>query len=412
MIALKDIQQASQQVTPHVHRTPCAPSETLSELLGCQVFLKMENLQITGAFKERGALNKLAALSDEQKEKGVITASAGNHAQGLAFHARRLGIGATIVMPESTPLNKVTSVRRYGPEVVLHGSNYDDSFEEAAALQQRHGYTFVHPFDDPDVIAGQGTIALEMLEEVPELDVILVPVGGGGLISGIAVAAKALKPEIRVVGVQAKQAPAIHNAFSSGSIMPVRPGPTIADGIAVKSPGHLTISVIRQFVDQMVLVSDEEIASAILILLEREKTVVEGAGACPVAAMMYHREALELSDKKVGLVVSGGNIDMNLLSRIIERGMVKDGRMVRLRIELVDVPGQLAKTSRILAEQNANVLEVYHNRSFLHASFGETFLDITLETRGNEHIETIIAALAKEGYRSHNLSQAAAPVNP
>ncbi len=359
---------------------------------------------MTGAFKERGALNRLQQLSDEQKAKGVITASAGNHAQGLAYHAQRLGIKATIAMPEATPQNKVQSVRRFGPDVVLHGKNFDESFEEAAALQQRHGFTFVHPFDDEAVIAGQGTIAVEMLEDVPLLDAIVVPIGGGGLIAGVATAAKALKPEIKIIGVQSRQASAMYSAVGSGHVMPVRPGPTIADGIAVKSPGHLTYPIIRDLVDQIVLVDEEEIAAAVLLLLEREKTLAEGAGACPLAAMMY-REELQLQGKHVAMIISGGNIDMTLLSRIIERGMVKDGRMARLRIELFDIPGQLAQTSKILAEQSANVLEVYHNRSFLPASMGKTYLDVTLETRGPEHVEAIIAALEEQGYKTHILSK-------
>ena len=403
MVTLEDIQQVRGQIRSSIYHSPCAPTETLSKLLHCHAYLKLENLQLTGAFKERGALSKLLRLPDEQKAKGVVTASAGNHAQGLACHAARMGIKATIVMPKPTPLNKVSNVRRFGPEVILHGANFDEAVEEAAHLQQRHGYTFVHPFDDEAIIAGQGTIALEMLEDIPKLDALVVPVGGGGLISGIAVAAKGVKPDITIIGVQAKQAPGMENALASGHVMPVRTAPTIADGIAVKSPGHLTFPIVRERVDRIVLVDEEEIAAAILILLEREKTLVEGAGACPLAAMMYH-EGLGLEGKHVGLVISGGNIDMNLLSRIIERGMVKDGRMARLRIELLDVPGQLATTSRILADASANVMEVYHNRSFLKTGFGKTYLDVTLETRGADHIDNIIDALARSGYESHLLS--------
>lgn len=404
MLTLETIQKAHGVLQDHIYHSPCVVSETLSDMLHCHAYQKLENLQITGAFKERGALNRLHHLNHDQCSKGVITASAGNHAQGLAYHAQRMGIKATIVMPEATPLNKVSNVRRFGPEVVLTGRNFDEAFEEAASLQQRYGYTFVHPFDDEAVIAGQGTIALEILNDVPDMEAIIVPIGGGGLIAGIATAAKSIKPDIRIIGIQASQASATFSAFNSGSVMPVRPGSTIADGIAVKSPGHLTFPIIRKYVDHVYLVDEEEIASAILLLLEREKILVEGAGASPLAAMMYREELHELHGKKVAMIVSGGNIDMNLLSRIIERGMVKDGRMARLRIEMSDVPGQLAATAGIFAREHANVMEVYHNRSFLKGAMGKTYLDITLETKGHEHIETIITALENAGYKTHKLS--------
>lgn len=396
MITLQDIEAAYSVVKGSVYHSPCVRSKTLSDSTGSQVFLKLENLQMTGAFKERGAINKLMSLSEEERHRGVIAASAGNHAQGVAYHATQLGSRSIIVMPKSTPLNKVNATKRHGAKVILAGRNYDEAYEEAIDIQQREGLNFIHPFDDEKVISGQGTIGLEIIEDRIDPDAVIVPIGGGGLISGIAVAIKESLPSCRIIGIQAKQAPSMKASIEGKRIIPVKSGSTLADGIAVKSVGHMTFPIVQKYVDEIVLVDEEEIAASILTLLEVEKSLVEGAGAAPLAGLAYHD--LRLEGKKVVLIISGGNIDVNLLSRIIERGQIKDGRMVRLRIELQDTPGQLAIVSRCVAELQANVIEVYHNRSFMNAAMGRTFLDITLETRGLEHVQQIISSLEAEGY--------------
>ncbi len=396
MLYFKEIEEAYRLIKNEIYHSPCVLTRTLSELTGSTVFLKLENLQMTGSFKERGALHKLLTLSEAERRRGIIAASAGNHAQGVAFHARRIESKATILMPEGTPLNKVTATRKYGAEVVLYGKNYDEAYDEAVLRQQEEGLNFIHAFDDIKIMAGQGTIGLEIIEDDIRPDAVLVPIGGGGLISGIAVAIKERYPACKIYGVQAKLASAMKVSQDANRIMPIKPSPTLADGIAVKSVGHLTFPIIQNYVDDIILIDEEEIASAILMLLEIEKTVVEGAGATPLAALVYHD--LPFKDKRVVLVLSGGNIDINILSRIIERGLIKDGRMVRLRVELQDRPGQLAIVSRCIAKLGANVLEVYHNRSFMNAPLGKTFLDITLETRGREHVQEIIDALAIENY--------------
>lgn len=396
MLTLQSIENAYQVVREEIYHSPCVLSQTLSQTIGSQVFLKLENLQMTGAFKERGALNKLVTLTQEERERGVITASAGNHAQGLAYHSKRLGGRAIIHMPVGTPLNKIVATKKHGAEVVLLGRNYDEAYEEAIAHQQQDGLNFVHPFDDELIMAGQGTIGIEIIEDKIEPEAVIVPIGGGGLISGIAVAIKETYPNCKIYGVQAKNAPAMKYSIDAGRIVPAKSQATLADGIAVKSVGHLTFPIIQQYVDDIVLVSEEEISAAIMTLLEVEKSLVEGAGASTLAALAYHD--LPIKDKRTVLILSGGNIDVNLLSRIIERGLIKDGRMVRLRVELQDSPGQLAIVSSCVARHNANVLEVYHNRSFMNAAMGKTFLDITLETRGSEHVYEIVQALEKEGY--------------
>ncbi|MFB3786113.1 MAG: threonine ammonia-lyase [bacterium] len=401
MITLHDVEEAYQAIRDAIYHSPCVLTQSLSQMTGCQVYLKLENLQMTGSFKERGALNKLLSLSDAERARGVIAASAGNHAQGVAYHALKMGGKAIIVMPEATPLNKVISTRKYGAEVILTGRNYDEAYEEAVSKQQQEGLHFIHAFDDEKVMAGQGTIALDIHADGLDPEAILVPIGGGGLIAGIAVAIKELYPQCRVIGVQTKQAPSMKSSIAAGRIIPMKSKPTLADGIAVKSVGHLTFPVVQKYVDDIVLVDEEEIAAAILTLLETEKTLVEGAGASTLAALAYHD--LGLQGKRTVLVLSGGNIDINLLSRIIERGLIKDGRMVRLRIELMDTPGQLAIVSACIARHRANVLEVYHNRSFMNAALGKTFLDITLETRGGDHVEQIISALGGEGYTVQKL---------
>ena len=401
MLSYYDIEEAYANLKSEIYHSPCVHTQSLSELTGSQVYLKLENLQMTGSFKERGALNKLLSLSETERARGVIAASAGNHAQGVAYHAHRLGGQATILMPESTPLTKVTATKKYGAQVVLYGRTYDEAYDEAVMRQQQEGLNFIHAFDDDKVMAGQGTIGMEILEDNIRPEAILVPVGGGGLISGIAVAVKEKIPSCKIYGVQAKVAPAMKRSLEAGRIIPLKSSPTLADGIAVKSVGHLTFTVIQKYVDDILLVDEEEIAAAIMILLESEKTLVEGAGAAPLAALMYRD--LPLKNKRTILVLSGGNIDINILSKIIERGLIKDGRMVRLRIQLPDIPGQLAAVTGCVAKYRANVLEVYHNRSFMNAPLGKTFLDITLETRGKEHIQEIVAALAADGFSVQSL---------
>ena len=397
MVTLEDVRAARTRIFDHVYLSPCARSETLSRLTGSQAFLKLENLQMTGAYKERGALNKLLALSPAERSKGLVAASAGNHAQAVAYHAGRLGVAATIVMPEGTPLLKVANTRGHGARVILQGSNYDEAHAEARRLEQVEGLTFVHPFDDPAVIAGQGTIALEILEQVPDVEAVLVPVGGGGLVSGMAVALKALAPAVKVVGVETEVLPCMLAALDEGRLVTVEAATTLADGIAVKRAGELTFQHVKEYVDEIVTVSEEEIASAILYLLEKEKTVVEGAGAVGVAALI-NRKVPGLEGRRVVSVISGGNIDVNVVARVIERGLVRDGRLVRINVHLQDRPGQLAKVSAVVATHRANVIEVHHSRAFSHR-FGDTTLQLTLETRGPDHVEEILRALRERGYQ-------------
>lgn len=397
MVTLQDVQAALARIRDRIYLSPCARSETLSKLTGTVAHLKLENLQMTGAYKERGALNKLLLMEVADRERGLIAASAGNHAQAVAYHAGRLGVKATIVMPEATPIMKVANTRAHGARVVLQGANYDEAYAEARRLEQAEKLTFVHPFDDPDVIAGQGTIGVEVLAQEPEVEAILVPVGGGGLVSGIAVAVKALRPATRVIGVETEVLPCILQAVEAGRPVTLDPANTIADGIAVKRAGDLTLEHVKRYVDDIVTVSEEEIASAILYLLEKEKTVVEGAGAVAVAALMQ-RKVRGLEGRRVVAIVSGGNIDVNLVARVIERGLVKDGRLVRISVPLQDKPGQLAKVSSIVANARANVIEVHHTRAFAYR-FGDTTLQLTLETRGPEHVEEILRALRERGYQ-------------
>jgi threonine dehydratase len=397
MVTLEDVQAARARIRDRIYLSPCARSETLSKLTGTTALLKLENLQMTGAYKERGALNKLLQLPAAEREQGLIAASAGNHAQAVAYHAGRLGVKATIVMPEATPIMKVANTRAHGARVVLHGANYDEAYAEARRLEHVERLTFVHPFDDPDVIAGQGTVALEILEQEPEVDAVLVPIGGGGLVSGVGAVLKALRPGAKVVGVETEVLPSMLQALEAGRPVTLDPANTVADGIAVKRAGDLTFEHVRRLVDEIVTVSEEEIASAILYLLEREKTVVEGAGAVAVAALMQHK-VRGLEGRRVVSIVSGGNIDVNLVARVIERGLVKDGRLVRVSVALQDKPGQLAKVSAIVANHRANVIEVHHTRAFSHR-FGDTTLQLTLETRGLEHVEEILRALRERGYQ-------------
>jgi threonine dehydratase len=401
MVTLTDVQAALGRIRDRIYLSPCARSETLSRLTGTSAFLKLDNLQMTGSYKERGALNKLLTLSDAERARGLIAASAGNHAQGVAYHAGRLGVTATIVMPETTPIMKAANTRAHGARVVLFGSSYDEAYAEARRLEQAEGLTFVHPFDDPAVIAGQGTTALEILEQVPEVEAVVVPVGGGGLISGVATVVKAVRPSVKVIGVETEVLPSMLQALEAGRPVTLDPASSVADGIAVKRAGDLTFEHVKALVDEIVTVSEEEIASAILYLLEKEKTVVEGAGAVSVAALLQRR-ARGLEGKRVVSIVSGGNIDVNLVARIIERGLVKDGRLVRISVALTDKPGQLAKVSTIVANHRANVIEVHHTRAFA-TRFGDTTLQLTLEARGPSHIEEILQALRERGYQVQQL---------
>jgi threonine dehydratase len=396
MVTLSDIQTALGRIRKSIQISPCTRSETFSELTGNSVYLKLENRQRTGAYKERGALNKLLTLSVEERERGVIAASAGNHAQAVAYHAARLGIRARICMPLPTPLIKVSATRGYGADVVLHGANYDEAFAEALRQSEADKITFVHAFDDEAVIAGQGTLGLELLEQHPDLEVFVVPIGGGGMIGGLACAVKEKNPRVRVIGVQPSRLPSMKVAVAEGKPVTLAAAVTIADGIAVRRAGERTLPLVQKYVDEIVTVEEEEVANAILLLLEREKTLAEGAGAAGVAALVNHR--VELSGRRVAAIIGGGNIDVTLLARIIERGLVKDGRLVRLRVHLPDYPGALHRLTGILAEHRANLVETSYDRAYHGVNLGDTAIDITMETRGPEHIAELIAALGAAGY--------------
>jgi threonine dehydratase len=400
MLSLNDIQSALGRIRSSIYLSPCALSATFSESTANEVYLKLDNLQRTGAFKERGALNKLLSLSAEERAQGVIAASAGNHAQGVAYHAGKLGIRAQICMPLTTPLIKVSATRGYGADVVLHGANYDEAYEEALRRSQAEHLTFVHAFDDDAVIAGQGTIGLELLEQHPDLEAVVVPIGGGGLIGGIACALKESHSpsnrKIQVFGVQPSRLPSMKVAVAEGKPVTLAAASTIADGIAVRRAGERTLPLVQKYVDDIVTVEEEEIANAILLLLEREKTLAEGAGAAAIAALVNHK--LPLVGKKVAVLVCGGNIDVTLLSRIIERGLVKDGRLVRLRVHLPDYPGALNRLTSILAQHRANIVETDYDRAYHGVGLGETAIEITMETRGPDHIAEIISALGAAGY--------------
>ena len=396
-VTLETIETARLRLGQAIHLSPCQLSHHLSERTGLELYLKLENLQRTGAFKERGALNKLLTLSENERRRGVIAASAGNHAQGVAFHAAKLGIRAQIVMPQATPLVKVVATRAFGAEVVLHGANYDEACEEALRRCAEFGLTFIHPFDDPLVISGQGTIGLELLEQVPELEAVVVPIGGGGLIGGIACALKERNPRIRVVGVEPEKLPSMLRAREAGQPITISAQATIADGIAVRRVGDHTLPLVMRYVDEIVTVDDEEIASAILMLLEQEKTLAEGAGAAALASLLQAKTSLR--GQRTAVLVCGGNIDVTLLAKIIERGLVKDGRLLRIRVYLLDRPGALLQLTEILARERANIVETIHNRAYYGVSLAETVIDVTLETRGASHITAIGHALSEAGFR-------------
>jgi len=388
-ITLQDVQAAQERLAGQIVATPCLCSRTLSEMTGAELWLKFENLQYTASFKERGALNRLTQLPPEQAAVGVVAMSAGNHAQGVAYHARRLAIPATIVMPLHTPFVKVENTRRFGARVVLHGAGVEEAALHAWELAAAEGLTFVHPFDDAAVIAGQGTLGLEMLEAAPELEVLVVPIGGGGLIGGIATAAKAIRPGIEVLGVEAALYPSVYRRMRG--LPAVAGGPTIAEGIAVKEPGNLTYPIIERLVDDVVLVEESAIEAAVLQLLEIEKTVAEGAGAAGLAAVTSYPERFR--DRRVGLVLCGGNIDSRLLSAVILRGLVRTQRLVRLRLGVPDSPGSLVQIATIIAEQGGNIVDVTHQRAFSKLSVKQADVDFTIETRTAQHAEEIATAL-------------------
>jgi threonine dehydratase len=400
-IGLADILAARERLRGSIYYSPCPHSQHLSSATGQQIYLKLENLQMTGSFKERGALNRIATLTAEQTARGVIAASAGNHAQGVAYHATARGIRALIVMPLPTPLVKVTATRNFGAEVLLHGANYDEACVEALRLAAAQNLTFIHPFDDPAVMAGQGTIGLELLEQVPELEAVVVPIGGGGLIGGIACAIKQSNPAIRVIGVQTARLPSMATAVAQHQPITIDSATTIADGIAVRRAGDLTYPMVERYVDQIVTVDEDEIASAILVLLEREKTLAEGAGATALAALLNRKTQLSARalPAHTAVLVCGGNIDVTLLSRIIERGLVQDGRLILLRIHLLDKPGALQELTRVIASHRANIVNTLYNRSYYGVNLGDTVIDITMETRGREHVAELLAALTAEGYK-------------
>jgi threonine dehydratase len=397
-LTLADVKAARERLNGAIYRTPCARSETLSRQTGQSIFLKLENLQMTGSFKERGALNKIATLTPEEAARGVVAASAGNHAQGVAHHATQRGIRSVIVMPLATPLVKVQATRGFGAEVVLYGANYDEACEEATRRCQAEGMTFIHPFDDPLVMAGQGTIGLELLEQIESLEAVVVPIGGGGLIGGVACAVKESKPDVRVIGVQTSRLPSMKEALLAHHPVTLEPATTIADGIAVRRAGEVTYPVVERYVDEIVTVNEDEIASAILTLLEREKTLAEGAGAAGLAAVLQRRTSLP-AFTRTAVIVGGGNIDVTLLSRIIERGLVQDGRLIRLRIHLLDRPGALADLTQIIAAHRANIVDTLHNRAYYGVNLGDTVIDNTMETRGREQVEELLSALTAAGYK-------------
>ena len=393
MLTYPDIRAAADRLGDHILQTPCVASQTLSDITGAQVFLKFENLQFTASFKERGACNRLQLLTAEEKTRGVVAMSAGNHAQGVAYHAQRMGLRAVIVMPRFTPGVKVERTRSFGAEVVLHGDTLEAARLHAYALAEQQQLTFIHPFDDPAVAAGQGTLALEMLAEQPDLDTLIVSVGGGGLIAGVATAAKTLKPSIRVVGVQTRRFPSMLNAVQ-GLDLPIGQS-TIAEGIAVATAGAFTRQVVRNYVDTLLLVDEGDVEQAVLMLLEIEKTLVEGAGAAGLAALVRHGE--QFKGQKVGLILSGGNIDPLLLASIIERGMARSGRLARIKVSARDVPGVLAKITATVAEAGANIEEVHHQRAFTLLAAQNVEIEFVLQTRNQAHVEQVLQALQAQG---------------
>jgi len=400
-ITLQDIQNAAKLIDGKVLRTPFMRSLKLSEISGADVWLKLENLQHTGAFKVRGALVKLLSLTQEERKSGVIAASAGNHAQGVGYFARQLGIPATIVMPKGTPFTKISRTEALGAEVVLYGDDFIAARDHAYEMAEQHGFAFVHPYDDEHVIAGQGTIALEILEDKPDLDALIVSIGGGGLISGIGIAAKAIKPDIEIHGVQASLYPSMYDAYHQVAT-DYTGEQTIADGIAVKEPSANTHAIIDQVVDDVFLTGEIEIERAIQMYLELQRIICEGAGAAPLAALMQNKEAFK--GKSVGLIVSGGNIDSRMMSSILMRGLVREGRLASLRISIPDMPGVLATISKIIGDSGANIIEVHHQQIFSDVALKQTQIDVAIESIDSKHVRKIVEALSKQGFQTRVLS--------
>jgi threonine dehydratase len=399
-VSLEDIKDAAKVIEGQVLRTPSIQAARLSEDLGFDLVLKLENLQTTGSFKERGAVNKLSSLTDEQRKTGVIAMSAGNHAQGVAYHAMRMGIPATIVMPDFAPITKVERTRSFGAQVVLTGETLDASAVAAREIAKEKNLTFVHPYDDELIVAGQGTIGMEMLEDHPDLEVIVVPIGGGGIISGIATAVKAIKPAIKVYGVETEFYPSMYQALHN--LTPNSGGQTLADGIAVKNPGQITRAIIKELVEEIILVDETAIETAIAALAEKQKLVAEGAGAAGLAALLAHPQRFK--GKKVGTVICGGNIDVRILAGVLTRGLVRDGRMVRLRIDISDRPGVLGKLADIIGRSGGNIIEVFHQRLFQDVPVRNAEIDIIVETRNADHVKEIVDGLQAQGFRTRVLS--------
>ncbi len=393
-VSVDDVLAARLRIAGSVVHTPTLISQTLSNMLGCRVYLKFENLQFTAAYKERGALNRLLTLDEESRSKGVIAASAGNHAQGLAYHGKRLGVPVTIVMPTTTPTVKVMQTQSHGATVVQHGEKFDDAYAHARLMEVEQGLTFVHPFDEPEIIAGQGTVALEMLEDAPDIDTLVIPIGGGGLISGIGTAARAMKPDIRIVGVQAELYPSMYDHIKGADL--ACDGDTLAEGIAVKQPGELTRRIVERLVDDVLLVSERRLEEAVSLMLQIEKTVVEGAGAAGLAALISYPE--QFAGRSVGLVLTGGNIDTRLLANVLLRDLARSGRLARLRIILQDRPGALFHVARIFDQEAVNILELSHQRIFTNLPAKGLSLDVECETRDRDHLLRLITALQAAGY--------------
>lgn len=399
-VTIDDIRNAATLIEGQVVRTPTVPSRTLSEITGARVTLKFENLQYTGSFKDRGALVKLSSLSEAERSAGVIAASAGNHAQGVAYHAQRLGIPATIVMPSATPFNKVRAVQHFGARIVLFGEGLYEAAAKARELESEQGLIFVHPYDDEKIVAGQGTCALEMLEDAPHLEVLVAPIGGGGLIAGCAVAAKAVKPDITVVGVESELYPSMFQAIRN--LPATSGGQSIAEGIAVKAPGGITRPIIESLVDDLMLVSERALEQGVQMLIEIEKTVAEGAGAATLAALLINAD--RFTGREVGIIVSGGNIDSRLLANILMRGLMREGRMVKIRVKITDQPGVLAQVAKIIGDLGGNIIEVYHQRMFFDVPAKMADLDVFIETRDAMHAEEIITGLGAHGFPTKMMS--------
>ncbi len=405
-VTLDDIRKAAEVIDGAVIRTPLIPAPRLSRRLGCEIYLKLESLQYTGSFKDRGALVKLRSLSEKQAKRGIIAMSAGNHAQGVAYHAKRLGIPATIVMPEFAPFTKVEQTRKFGARVMLTGDTLDASAVAAREIGEKDGLAFVHPYDDPLIVAGQGTVGLEIMADRPDLDDVIVPIGGGGILSGTATAMRALGSKARFFGVEAALYPSMYQAIHNE--VPRLGGETLADGIAVKKPGELTKAIIEEMVEDIFIVDESAVETGVLMLVELQKVLAEGAGAASVAALLDEDTRARFAGRKVGLVITGGNIDVRLLSWVLTRGLVRDGRIVRLRIDIIDRPGVLAQVAKLIGDSGGNIIEVYHHRLFYDVPAKEAEVDAVVETRNEMHVDEIVANLRGGGFATRVLSSRAA----